>query len=316
MVYNEIGKTGMRVSNLGFGASSLGGVFHDIREAEGIEAVHMAVDNGINFIDVSPYYGHLKAEIVLGKALKEIPRDKYYLSTKVGRYGKDGKNYWDYSAERVTASVYESMERLNIDFIDLINVHDVEFQGDLPGGLQKVVDETLPALVKLREKGVVGHVGITDLQPENLKWVIEHSEPGTVESVLSFCHYCLNDEMLLDYLDFFEQNNIGVINASPFSMGLLSQRGAPAWHPAPEPLKEACRKATEYCDQQGYPIDKLAIQYSTALNPRIATTLFSSANPKNVLKNIGYVNEPFDAQLAQKVQEIIGDQMLVRWKNT
>ena len=309
MVYNEI-------SNLGFGASSLGGVFHDIREAEGIEAVHTAVDNGINFIDVSPYYGHLKAEIVLGKALKEIPRDKYYLSTKVGRYGKDGKNYWDYSAERVTASVYESMERLNIDYIDLINVHDVEFQGDLPGGLQKVVDETLPALVKLREKGVVGHVGITDLQPENLKWVIEHSEPGTVESVLSFCHYCLNDEMLLDYLDFFEQNNIGVINASPFSMGLLSQRGAPAWHPAPEPLKEACRKATEYCDQQGYPIDKLAIQYSTALNPRIATTLFSSANPKNVLKNIGYVNEPFDAQLAQKVQEIIGDQMRVRWKNT
>ena len=316
MVYNEIGKTGLRVSNLGFGASSLGGVFHDIREAEGIEAVHTAVDNGINFIDVSPYYGHLKAEIVLGKALKEIPRDKYYLSTKVGRYGKDGKNYWDYSAERVTASVYESMERLNIDYIDLINVHDVEFQGDLPGGLQKVVNETLPALVKLREKGIVGHVGITDLQPENLKWVIEHSEPGTVESVLSFCHYCLNDEMLLDYLDFFEQNNIGVINASPFSMGLLSQRGAPDWHPAPEPLKEACRKATEYCNEQGYPIDKLAIQYSTALNPRIATTLFSSANPKNVLKNIGYVNEPFDAALAQKVQEIIGDQMRVRWKNT
>ena len=306
----------MRVSNLGFGASSLGGVFHDIREAEGIEAVHVAVDNGINFIDVSPYYGHLKAEIVLGKALKEIPRDKYYLSTKVGRYGKDGKNFWDYSAERVTASVFESMERLNIDYIDLINVHDVEFQGDLPGGLQKVVDETLPALVELRKKGVVGHVGITDLQPENLKWVIEHSEPGTVESVLSFCHYCLNDEMLLDYLDFFETNNIGVINASPFSMGLLSQRGAPAWHPAPEALKEACRKATEYCNEQGYPIDKLAIQYSTSLNPRIATTLFSSAKPKNVLKNIGYVNEPFDASLAQKVQEIIGDQMRVRWKNT
>ena len=306
----------MRVSNLGFGASSLGGVFHDIREAEGIEAVHVAVDNGINFIDVSPYYGHLKAEIVLGKALKEIPRDKYYLSTKVGRYGRDGKNFWDYSAERVTASVYESMERLNIDYIDLINVHDVEFQGDLPGGLQKIVDETLPALVTLREKGVVGYVGITDLQPENLKWVIEQSEPGTVESVLSFCHYCLNDEMLLDYLDFFEQQGVGVINASPFSMGLLSQRGAPDWHPAPEALKEACRKATEYCDRQGYPIDKLAIQYSTALNPRIATTLFSSANPKNVLKNIGYVNEPFDAQLAQKVQEIIGDQMRVRWKNT
>lgn len=310
MIYNELGKTGMRVSNLGFGASSLGGVFHDIREAEGIEAVHTAVDNGINFIDVSPYYGHYKAETVLGKALKEIDRNKYFLSTKVGRYGKDGVNTWDYSAKRVTASVYESMERLNIDYIDIINVHDVEF-----ADLNQVVNETLPALVKLRDEGVVKHVGITDLQPENLKWVIEHVPAGTVESVLCFCHYSLNDEMLLDYLDFFEANNIGIVNASPFSMGLLSQRGAPAWHPAPEPLKEACRRATEHCIAHNYPIEKLAIQYSTS-NPRIATTLFSSANPKNVLKNIDYVNEPIDDELVKEVQEIIGDQMRVRWANT
>ena len=116
----------MKVSNLSFGASSLGGVFHNVREAEGIKAVHTAVDNGMNFIDVSPYYGHYKAEIVLGKALKDIPRDKYYLSTKVGRYGKDGVNLWDYSAKRAIESVYESMERLHVDYIDLINVHDVE----------------------------------------------------------------------------------------------------------------------------------------------------------------------------------------------
>ena len=316
MVYNELGKTGLRLSNLGFGASSLGGVFHDIREAEGIQAVFTAIENGINFIDVSPYYGHYKAETVLGKALKDLPRDKYYLSTKVGRYGKDGVNIWDYSAKRAKESVYESLERLNIDYIDIINVHDVEFQGDLEGGLQKVVDETLPALVELRKEGVVRHVGITDLQPENLKWVIEHCEAGTVESVLNFCHYCLNDELLLDYLDFFEANNIGVVNASPFSMGLLSQRGAPAWHPAPESLKEACRRAAAYCQERDYPIEKLAIQYSTSLNPRIATTLFSSANPKNVLKNIEYVNDPMDEELVKEVQAIIGDQMRVRWKNT
>ena len=310
MIYNELGKTGMKVSNLGFGASSLGGVFHDIREAEGIKAVHTAVDNGINFIDVSPYYGHYKAETVLGKALKEIERDRYYLSTKVGRYGENGVNTWDYSAKRVTASVYESMERLNIDYIDLINVHDVEF-----ADLNQVVEETLPALVKLREEGVVKHVGMTDLQPENLKWVIEHVPAGTIESVLCFCHYSLNDEMILDYLDFFEANNIGVVNASPFSMGLLTKRGAPAWHPAPEPLKEACRKATEHCAEKGYDIEKLAVQYSTS-NPRIATTLFSSANPANVLKCIDYIKDPVDETLVKEVQEIIGDQMRVRWANT
>lgn len=316
MIYNELGKTGMKVSNISFGASSLGGVFRQISEDEALKAVFTAIDNGINFIDVSPYYGHLKAETVLGKALKQIPRDRYYLSTKVGRYGRDGVNLWDYSAKRVTESVYESMERLNIDYIDLINVHDIEFQASMEGGLQKVVDETLPALVALREKGVVGHVGITDLQPENLKWVIEHSEPGTVESVLCFCHYSLNDDMLLDYLDFFESNGIGVINASPLSMGLLSDRGTPEWHPAPQPLKDACRRAAEYCRSKDYPIEKLAMQFSTSLNPRIATTLFSSANPKNVLKNINYVSEPMDKQLVKDVQAIIGDQMRVRWKNS
>ena len=306
----------MRVSNLAFGASSLGGVFHSIREEEGINAVYMAVDNGINFIDVSPYYGHLKAEIVLGKALKNIPRDKYYLSTKVGRYGMNGVNTWDYSAQRATESVYESMKRLNVDYIDLINVHDIEFQAAMEGGLRKVVDETLPALVKLREKGVVGHIGITDLQPENLQWVVEHAEPGTVEVILNFCHYSLNDTLLTTYLDYFERHGVGVLNASPFSMGLLSQRGTPSWHPAPQSLKDACARAAEYCNSVDYSIEKLAIQFATSLNPRIATTLFSSANPQNVLKNIEYVNQPMDKQLVKKVQSIIGDQMGVRWKNS
>ena len=311
MVYNELGKTGLRVSNLGFGASSLGGVFRHINEDDAIEAVFAALDGGINYIDVSPYYGHYKAETVLGKALRQLRRDRYVLSTKVGRYGQDGVNTWDYSASRVTQSVYESMERLHVDRIDLILVHDIEF-----ADLQQVVDETLPALVRLRDEHVVDHVGITDLQPENLKWVIDHSDEKTVEVVLNFCHYCLNDHLLLDYLDFFEQRGIGVINASPFSMGLLSKRGTPDWHPAPDSLKSACARAAAYCEERQYPIDKLAIQYSTSQNPRIATTLFSSANPENVCRNIAYVNEPVDEQLVREVQQIIGNQMGVRWKNS
>ena len=315
MRYTELGKTGLKISNLSFGASSLGSVFHETKEAESIKAVETAIEGGINFIDVSPYYGHYKAETVLGKALKIIPRDKYFLSTKVGRYGKDGVNTWDYSAKRVTDSVYESMERLNIDYIDLINVHDIEFQSNLPGGLQLVVDETLPALVELRKKGVVGHVGITDLQLENLKWVVEHAPEGTVESILNFCHYCLNDDKLVDFLDFFESKGIGVINASPLSMGLLSKRGAPAWHPAPEGLQKACREATEYCYAQGYPIEKLAIQYSVG-NPRIASNLFSTTNPQNVLNNLAAISEPAPEELVKKVHEIIGDEFRTTWKNS
>ncbi len=315
MRYKELGKTGMKISHLCFGASSLGSVFRSTKEAESIEAVEAAIEGGINFIDVSPYYGHYKAETVLGKALKRIPREKYYLSTKVGRYGKDGVNTWDYSAKRATESVQESMERLGIDHIDLINVHDIEFQANMDGGLQKVVDETLPALVELKKKGLVGHVGITDLQLENLKWVVEHSEEGTVESILNFCHYCLNDDKLTDFIDFFESRGIGIINASPLSMGLLSQRGVPDWHPAPKPLVEACAKAAQRCAEKNYPIERLAIQYAVS-NPHIAGTLFSSANPDNVKRNIQWANEEPDWELVKEVQDIIGDQKRGSWANS
>ena len=310
MEYREIGKTGMVVSALSFGASSLGGVFHAIKEKEAIEAVFAAVEGGINFIDVSPYYGHYKAETVLGKALKDIPRDKYYLSTKVGRYGKDGVNTWDYSAKRAAESVYESMERLNIEHIDLINVHDIEF-----ADLHQVAEETLPALVELREKGVVSHVGITDLQPENLQWVIEHVPAGTVESILCFCHYSLNDDLITEYFDWFEERGIGIINASPLSMGLLSSRGVPDWHPADRKLVEACARAAAHCTAKGYPIEALAIQYAIS-NPRIATTLFSSANPDNVRHNIAVAQQAPDPELVNEVHDIIGEQMRVRWKNS
>lgn len=310
MEYREIGKTGMKVSNISFGASSLGGVFHSLKEEAGIEAVYTAVEKGINFIDVSPYYGHLKAEIVLGKALKNISRNKYYLSTKVGRYGIDGENYWDYSAKKSTESVFESMERLHVDYIDLINVHDIEF-----ADLEMVCNETLPALVELREKGIVKHIGITNLTLRHFKYVIDHVPAGTVESVLSFCHYCLNDDALTDYLDYFEEKSVGVINASPFSMGLLTERGAPDWHPAPKPLQRLCKKAVDYCKSQGKSIEQLAVKYAVS-NPRIATTLFSTTRANAVSDNIKWAEEPLDEQLLKDVQKILEPGFRDTWLNS
>jgi aryl-alcohol dehydrogenase-like predicted oxidoreductase len=310
MEKREIGKTGMMVSPLSFGASSLGGVFHSLREEEGIEAVHVAVERGINFIDVSPYYGHLKAENVLGKALKTLDRDNFYLSTKVGRYGKEGVNYWDYSAKRSVESVHESMERLHVDYIDLINVHDIEFSD-----LDQVCQETLPALVELRDKGIVKHVGITNLTLRHFVYVIEHVPPGTVESVLSFCHFTLNDDSLVDYLDFFEKHQVGVINASPFSMGLLTERGAPEWHPAPEQLKILCKKAADFCKDKGESIEKLAIQYSLS-NRRVATTLFSTTRASSVIKNIEWATEPLNEELLNDVRKILEPRFRDTWLNS
>ena len=300
----------MKVSNLSYGASSLGGVFHDLKEEEGIKSVYTAIENGINFIDVSPYYGYTKAEIVLGKALKNIDRDQYYLSTKVGRYGKDGVNSWDYSAQRAKESVQESLDRLHVDYVDIINIHDIEF-----ADLDQICKETLPALVELKQTGIVRHVGITNLTLRHFKYVIDHVPAGTVESVLSFCHYCLSDDALTDYLDYFEEKEVGVINASPFSMGLLTERGAPSWHPAPQPLQDVCRKAAQHCKSKGYSIEQLAVKYSTS-NPRIASTLFSTTRSEAVLNNIRYAEEPLNEALLAEVKDILASRFRDTWLNS
>ena len=310
MEYREIGNTGMKVSALSFGASSLGGVFHALQESSGIETVYAAVENGINFIDVSPYYGHLKAETVLGKALKGLKLESYYLSTKVGRYGKDGVNYWDYSAKRAQESVFESMDRLHVDYLDLINVHDVEF-----ADLEQICNETLPALVELRDKGLVKHVGITNLNLRHFRYVIDHVPAGTVESVLSFCHYTLNDDSLADYLDYFASKGVGVINASPFAMGLLTERGAPQWHPAPEPLKRLAQKALLHCRAKGISLEQLAVAFSVH-NPRIATTLFSTTNKENLLKTLSYANTPIDHEMVAEVQALFAPGFRDTWVNS
>ncbi|GIV79647.1 MAG: oxidoreductase [Litorilinea sp.] len=293
MEYRILGKTGLRVSVLSYGASPLGSVFREVDEAEGIRAVHTALDLGINFIDVSPYYGLTRAETVLGKALRGIPRTQYVLATKVGRYGDQE---FDFSAARVTASVEESLRRLNVPYIDLIQCHDIEF-----GDLDQVVNETIPALRRLQQQGKVRFIGITGLPLKIFRYVLERTD---VDSILSYCRYALNNTQLVDLIPFLQEKQVGIINASPLSMGLLTNRGAPAWHPASEEIKQTCARAAAFCREQGVDIAKLALQFALA-NPDIHTTLVGTANPENIRKNVAWMEEPLDEELLAQVQQIL-----------
>lgn len=293
MDYRTLGKTGLSVSILSYGASPLGSVFREIDESEGIRCVHTALDLGINLIDVSPYYGQTRAETVLGRALKEIPRDRYYLATKVGRYGD---NDFDFSADRVTRSLDESLSRLSVDHVDILNCHDIEF-----GDLQQVVDETLPALRKLRDAGKCRFIGVTGLPLGIFRYIVDRTE---IDTILSYCHYALNDTALRGLLPDLHGKNIGVINASPLSMGLLSNRQPPAWHPAPQALKEAVARAAAFCRDKGADITKLAVQFSVS-NPDIPTTLVGTASPDNITRNIQWSEEPIDTELLSEVQQIL-----------
>lgn len=301
MIYRTLGKTGLKVSALSYGASPLGSVFRDIDEAEGIRTVHTAIELGINFIDVSPYYGVTRAETVLGKALATLPRESYVLATKVGRYDKAE---FDFSATRVKRSVDESLQRLGVDVIDLIQVHDIEF-----GSLDQVVEETLPALREVQRAGKARFVGITGYPLHSFRYVVERAE---VDTILSYCRYSLNDTALAGLIPDLQAREIGIVSASPLSMGLLTQRGAPAWHPAPAALKAACVRAAEHCESKGADLSRLALQFAVA-HEGIATTLVGTANPENLKKNAAWIAEPLDEELLAEVQEILAPVQNTTW---
>ncbi len=295
------GNTGLSVSILGFGASPLGGVFGPVTQADANRMVGFAVDSGINLFDVSPYYGITVAETVLGHALQSVDRDRVVLATKVGRYGDRDFNF---SAERVTRSVEESLRRLQTDVIDIIQCHDIEF-----GSLRQIIDETLPALQKLRAQGKVRYVGITGLPMRVFRTVLAETP---VDTILSYCHHTLTDNALDALLPQLTDAGTGVFNAAPYGMGLLTGRPLPAWHPAPVELQNACFRAAEHCTARGASLPELALQWSLQ-DTRIASTFAGMGSVEQLQQNIRWASVLPDADLLAEVSAILKPVHNITW---
>jgi aryl-alcohol dehydrogenase-like predicted oxidoreductase len=310
MKYNPLGKTGLKVSRLSFGASALGGVYGKVDEAEGIRAVHTALELGINYFDVAPAYGGTLAETVLGKALKGIPRDRYYLSTKVGKYtlpGGYGDDTLDYSRARIRASLDESARRLGTDYFDIIHLHDFEYQHRRH--TEWALTEGVAALVELKKEGRIGNVSF-GIYPMDLWHRIFNTLPA--DAGLIHNHYTLGDTRLLELLPLAKTKGIGIINGSPFGSGLLTDRGPADWHPATVSERAVFAKATAFCREQGTPISQLALQFSSQ-HPEIPTTLFSSTRPESVRRNVRWQEEPLDASLLAEVRKILAPVLDRQW---
>jgi L-galactose dehydrogenase len=301
MEYRMLGRTQLRISVVGFGASPLGDVFNITDPAEGRRAVHLAIDEGINFFDVSPYYGLTLAEDRLGAAL-EGRRKEIILATKCGRYGVD---VFDFSAQRITQSVDESLKRLRTDYVDLLQAHDVEF-----GDVRQVIEETIPAMRRLQETGKARFIGITGYP---LKPLIGIAEAVPVDSILSYCRYnLLIDDMDTVLIPFAEKYGIGVINASGLHMGILTERGAPDWHPAPKAIHEAAKRATEFCRTQGADLAEVALRYCFDY-PKVASTLVGMSTRNHVARNIDTLKAEIDPVLLQQVREILAPVFNIVW---
>jgi aryl-alcohol dehydrogenase-like predicted oxidoreductase len=302
MEYRALGNTGIKLSALSMGASSLGGVFHAIDQAEGIRAVHMALDAGINHFDVAPAYGATVAETVLGQALRGVARNRYVLSTKVGQYDKYGV---DFSADGVRAKLHESMHRLGVEYVDIVYCHDIEYVD-----IDVVIHETLPALRQAQREGLIRYVGISGYPLAIYPRVLAAYE---LDVVLSYCHLMLGNTRVLELVPQLQARGVGIINAAPLGMGLLTQQGPPEWHPAPAYIRARYAEAAAFCQAQGVDIAQLAMQYSVA-HPQVATTLVSTASPAHVAANLAWMAQPIDAHMVAEVLRILAPVCNESWQ--
>ncbi|HVX13715.1 MAG TPA: aldo/keto reductase [Pirellulales bacterium] len=293
MQFRPLGNTGIELSWLSFGASSLGQEFRAVDLNDAVRSVHVALDLGMNFIDTSPYYGRGLSECLLGVALRGVPRDRYYLGTKLGRYAPQ---HFDFSARRVAESVDVSLERMGVDYFDIMLCHDIEFVE-----LSQIVEETLPALRKLQQQGKVRFIGVSGYPLKIFRYVLDRAP---LDVVLSYNHYTLQNTMLADFVPYLQQKGVGVMNAAPFSARLLTNSPLPVWHKATEEVRAVCRRAAEHCAARGTDIAQLALQYSIA-HPDMATCIVGSANPENVRKWVQWSQRAADEPLLGEVLEIL-----------
>jgi len=293
MQTRQLGTTDLQLPLVSFGASSLGQEFRPIQLEEAMRSVHVALEHGMKLIDTSPFYGRGMSEVLLGLALRDVPRESYLLCTKLGRYDLD---HFDFSARRVKESVDVSLHRLGTDHLDIALCHDIEF---VP--MQQIVDETLPALKEVQKQGKVRYIGFSGYPQKIFKFIIDQID---VDCVLSYNQYTLQNTRFIDEtVPYLESKGVGVMNAGPFSARLLTDAPVPAWLKEPESVKEAARKVSLLCRERGSDIAKCALQFSIA-NPAIATTIAGSANPENIRKWAQWAAEPIDPALLKEILHI------------
>jgi L-galactose dehydrogenase len=293
MKFRPLGRTGLDLSWLSFGASSLGAEFRGVDINEAMQSVRVALDLGMNFIDTSPFYGRGMSEVLLGIALRDVPRDKYLLGTKLGRYDAA---HFDFSAKRVVESVDVSLHRLGVDYFDVMLCHDIEFVD-----MQQIVDETLPALRKIRDAGKVRFIGVSGYPMNLFRYILDRTD---LDVVLSYNHYTLQNTMLADLVPYLKSKHVGIMNAAPFSARLLTNASLPKWHKATPEVRDCARRAAEHCAKRGVDIAQLALQYSIA-HEDLATCIVGSANPENVRNWVKWSEQPMDPGLLNEVLAIL-----------
>ncbi|MEC0089618.1 aldo/keto reductase [Paenibacillus macquariensis] len=275
MQFTTFGNMGLKVSKLGLGGAPLGGVYGQTDETEVERLIHEALDSEINLIDTAPIYGDGESERRIGRALVGGRRNQVILASKAVRSDRQ----YDYAS--TIRSVEDSLQRLQTDWIDLLQIHDVESQP-----WEMIIEETIPALQKLKQDGKIRYLGVTT---RNLPLLLKYMKTGLFDSIQFYARYMLIDHTAKDeVLPLAKEMGIGVMNGSVLGMGVLAD--APAHFLEEENMEDVERRLDmirflRKTEPKG--LIEPAMRFSLS-NPDIHVTLMGTSSLNSLRKNIAY----------------------------
>ncbi|XP_047524204.1 L-galactose dehydrogenase-like [Pieris napi] len=310
MKYNELGATGLKVSHVSCGGAAFSNIYGVFDEQKSVDLIQETLKRGINYIETGPWYGQGTSERTIGKALKGIPRDSYYIGSKVGRYEKETAKMFDFSAEKTEVGLNNTLDLLGLDYVDLIQVHDVTFAPDI----SVVLKETLPTLERAVRDGKARYIGIADYDIDVMQELVEESEVK-ISSILSYAKSTLFDNRLQNYTKYFKDKGIGIINAAATGMGLLTNKGPEPWHPASDDIRAVCKCASEYCKKYNVELARIATWF-TLNQPGIDTNICGFWNIEQMSDTVDVMEKgltDLEERILKEVQTRFFDKITLHW---
>jgi D-threo-aldose 1-dehydrogenase len=290
-----IGDTGVAVSRVGLGTAPLGGLYTPVAEAEAAAVVRRTLDLGLRFVDTAPYYGYGLSEERTGHGLAGVPRDSFTLSTKVGRLLREGGTQdragsepfwkeerpvgyvWDYSSDGVRRSLEESLERLGLERVDILLVHDPE----------EHVAEALgacEAVCALRDEGLIGAAGVGMNEP-----LVPFVRETGVDCILLAGRYTLLDQSsLTEFLPLCAERGVAVIVGGVFNSGILADPGPGAmfdYESAMPGVVERAQRLKAVCSRHAVPLAAAALRFPFG-HQAVAAVLAGSRSVRELEANV------------------------------
>jgi len=307
-----LGRTGLPVTVLGLGTATLGNLYTHVTDDDAHATLMAAVDGGINFIDTAPFYGHGWSEHRVGEALRQVPRDRVVVSTKVGRLlrPKDPaagiakavfatvlpfEPVFDYSYDGVMRSFEDSLQRLGTHRIDVLLLHDVDrwthgSQENVDRRVREVMEGGYRALIKLRESGAVKAIGAGLNEWDSCQKLAEISDLDCF--LLAGRYTLLEQESLKSFLPLCAKKGIGIFLGGPYNTGILATGAVPGayydYAPAPPDILDRVGKIEAVCRRHNVALASAALQFPLA-HPVVASVIPGAKSAAEVRRNVATI---------------------------